>query len=269
MAKRLIKSSQRVKDVGEVFTPQCIVQQMLDQPEVKEKVNDLSATFLEPSAGEGAFLVEILRRKMKVARQQSTTLEEFTDNSLIALTSLYGIELMTDNEERLVMNMIVTFLKSFRTLSEDLTGAGDSHLADSAKVIISANMAQGNALTARDGNDRPIVFSEWKLVASPREDGKASERKWVQRSEFLFSNNLDMAKEGSSGLFASDPAKDKEFLHVYAPCRLTDIYKEQLADDIFPDDQKEDPSDTNTDSDSKSSSSSVSANDKKKNGTKR
>jgi hypothetical protein len=267
MAKSLIKSSQRVKDVGEVFTPQRIVQQMLDQPEVKEKVNNLSATFLEPSAGEGAFLVEILHRKMRVARQQSTTLEEFTDNSLIALTSLYGIELMTDNEERLVMNMIVTFLKSFRTLSTDLTGAGDSHLADSAKVIISANMAQGNALTARDGNDRPIVFSEWKLV-SPPEDGKDSERKWVQRSEFLFSNNLDIAKEGSSGLFTSDPAKDKEFLHAYAPCRLTDIYKEQLEDDILPDDQKEDPSDTNTDSDPKSSSP-VSANDKKNDSTKR
>ena len=69
--ERLIKSSDRVKSLGEVFTPKNIVKQMLDQPEVMEKVNDLTATILEPSAGEGAFLVEVLRRKMKVALSQS------------------------------------------------------------------------------------------------------------------------------------------------------------------------------------------------------
>ena len=59
---KLIKSSERVRTLGEVFTPRRIVELMLDQPEITAKINDLSATFLEPSAGEGAFLVEILRR---------------------------------------------------------------------------------------------------------------------------------------------------------------------------------------------------------------
>lgn len=60
--EQLIKSPDRVKDVGEVFTPKRTVEFMLDQPEITAKINDLPATFLEPSAGEGAFLVEILRR---------------------------------------------------------------------------------------------------------------------------------------------------------------------------------------------------------------
>ena len=63
MSEKIIKSADRVKNIGEVFTPQKTVDFMLDQPEIKAKVNSLTATFLEPSAGEGAFLVEILKRK--------------------------------------------------------------------------------------------------------------------------------------------------------------------------------------------------------------
>ena len=107
--ERLIKSSDRVKSLGEVFTPKNIVKQMLDQPEVMEKVNDLTATILEPSAGEGAFLVEVLRRKMKVALSQSKSADEFDDKSLVALSTLYGIELMEDNVKMLVMNMFSQF----------------------------------------------------------------------------------------------------------------------------------------------------------------
>ena len=60
----IIKSKKRVQKHGEVFTPQRIVKMMLDQPGIKEACESLTATFLEPSAGEGAFLVEILTRKL-------------------------------------------------------------------------------------------------------------------------------------------------------------------------------------------------------------
>ena len=55
MLEKIIKSADRVKNIGEVFTPKKTVDFMLDQPEIKTKVNSLTATFLEPSAGEGAF----------------------------------------------------------------------------------------------------------------------------------------------------------------------------------------------------------------------
>ena len=105
MVQKIIKSSDRVKDIGEVFTPKKTVNFMLDQPEIKEKINSLTATFLEPSAGEGAFLVEILRRKLKYAKTQSHSTQEMQNNFLLVLSTLYGIELMEDNIEMLVMNM--------------------------------------------------------------------------------------------------------------------------------------------------------------------
>ena len=71
MSEKIIKSADRVKNIGEVFTPQKTVDFMLDQPEIKAKVNSLTATFLEPSAGEGAFLVEILKRKLLYAKTQA------------------------------------------------------------------------------------------------------------------------------------------------------------------------------------------------------
>ena len=59
-SEKIIKSSDRVKNIGEVFTPLKTVNLMLDQPEIKAKIEELTATFLEPAAGEGAFLVTLL-----------------------------------------------------------------------------------------------------------------------------------------------------------------------------------------------------------------
>lgn len=51
MAENLIKSKQRVQKHGEVFTPSWMVQKMLDTPGIKEACETVSATFLEPAAG--------------------------------------------------------------------------------------------------------------------------------------------------------------------------------------------------------------------------
>lgn len=143
MSEKIIKSVDRVKDIGEVFTPQKAVNFMLDQPEIKEKVESLTATFLEPSAGEGAFLVEILRRKLNYAQKQNVSVKEMQNNFLLALSSLYGIELMEDNVEMLVINMVNTFRDVyFNTFSHE---DQNQKVLSSANVIISANMAQGNA----------------------------------------------------------------------------------------------------------------------------
>lgn len=55
MKEEIIKSKLRVQKHGEVFTPKRIVNKMLDIPEVKDACENLTATFLEPAAGEGAF----------------------------------------------------------------------------------------------------------------------------------------------------------------------------------------------------------------------
>ncbi len=227
MSEKIIKSTDRVKDLGEVFTPKRIVNFMLDQPEITAKINELQATFLEPSAGEGAFLIELLKRKLKVAEKQSKTVEEMQDNFLLALSTLYGIELMEDNVEMLVMNMSNTFQHVYYH-TFDLKDQ-DIKVIKSANVIISANMAQGNALTRKTDNGTPIIFSEWQ----PLPQGK------VQRIEYTFDSIIE--GEGSTGTVApeyeqmdlfADPYEsnidEKISDKNYASCLWKDVYKRKV-----------------------------------------
>ena len=62
-APRQIKSRKRVRDHGEVFTNPREVNAMLDL--VKEESERIDSRFLEPACGDGNFLAEILRRKLK------------------------------------------------------------------------------------------------------------------------------------------------------------------------------------------------------------
>lgn len=222
MNEKIIKSADRVKNIGEVFTPKKIVDLMLSQPEINEKVNTLDATFLEPSAGEGAFLVEILKRKLNAAVEQSKTTKEMQKNFLLALSSLYGIELMEDNVEQLVMNMITTFrdvyFKSFKP--EDQS----NKVLKSAQVIIAANMAQGDALTRKASTGNPIIFSEWKPIGKTK----------VQRTEYTFDSIVDggeatgtVQRTEQLDLFTDpyDENNEPEEKH-YLPVKWEDIYKQ-------------------------------------------
>lgn len=94
--KSQIKSRQRVADHGEVFTNPREVNAMLDL--VRDESFRLDSRFLEPACGDGNFLIEILRRKLSFLKDlKSQTEWEF--QSLIAVGSCYGIELLEDNAE--------------------------------------------------------------------------------------------------------------------------------------------------------------------------
>lgn len=80
----LVKSKQRVQDHGEVFTPDFLVEQMLDVfPDdawLPEK------NWLEPSCGNGNFILGILRRKIA----HGHSLEQ-------ALNTTFGVDILIDN----------------------------------------------------------------------------------------------------------------------------------------------------------------------------
>ena len=177
----LIKSKSRVQKHGEVFTPKKIVKLMLDQPGIKEACEDLTATFLEPAAGEGAFLVAILERKLKmVAKKFNKSIKQFENYSLLALSTLYGIELLEDNAQACTINMFQKFNEFYLNQVQKYgTRANDKVLA-SAKTIITANIEQGNFLTRKKPSGKPIVFSEWKAIDLDK--GPTTIR--VQRTEY-------------------------------------------------------------------------------------
>ena len=88
-----IKSKKRVKELGEVFTPPALVNEILDS--LPAHVWHPKKTFMEPSCGTGNFLVEIAKRKLKHGHDPHDVAQ-----------SLFGIDIMEDNvrecRERLV-----------------------------------------------------------------------------------------------------------------------------------------------------------------------
>lgn len=241
---RNIKSKSRVENFGEVFTPDWMVKKMLEQPEIKAKTESLTATFLESAAGEGAFLVEILKRKLYVADQESTDAKEFGEKCLIALTSLYGIELLEDNIVMLVMNMVSEFNNVYiETINRKYNEKADEHVLDSAKIIIRANMVQGDALKRQRRNGDPIIITEWELLPIKRGIRK------IQRTEYTFDAIIEgngptgtvqqrYAEQLDLDLFSEEenkslklPSGDVEVECHYVLVKLTDIYKQLIEID--------------------------------------
>ena len=104
-SERLVKSEERVRDLAEVFTPAATVQDMLNLlPEEMWQVHP-APTFLEPSCGDGNFLVAILQRKLNAVSHAYCTgaLAAGSDpraalfHGLEALASIYGVDISYEN----------------------------------------------------------------------------------------------------------------------------------------------------------------------------
>lgn len=238
----IVKSNQRVKDHGEVFTPKRIVHAMLDQSGIREAAENLTSTFLEPSAGEGAFLIELLRRKTSAAVRLSATHKELGENMLHGLSTLYGIELLEDNMELLVMNLILEFSTLYGEYSREIFNESiNKDVINSAKTIIRANMVQGNSLTKHNDKGELMIFSEWEALPV-----KYGVRK-VKRTEYTF----DAVLNGGDSTLTQKPKEDEEMdlladffddevqqhksepvLMKFLPVKWTEVWKESIEEGV-------------------------------------
>jgi len=116
MTEKLVRSKDRVKELGEVFTPAALVSAMLDKMPADSWLPD--KTWLEPSCGTGNFLVQILQRKLSAGH-----------SPLEALSTIYGIDIMEDN-----------VVETRRRLKEIVA-------VDGADAILLKNIRQADALT--------------------------------------------------------------------------------------------------------------------------
>lgn len=189
----LVKSRERVKAYGEVFTPARMVNQMLDlvAPELESGPGFVDKTFFEPAAGDGNFLIAILRRKLAAieARFPST---EWRTESLFAVASIYGVELLPDNHEAAQAGMLAEFAAFHRR--NKVRCEPRSHLWRAAAHLISSNVVLGNTLTGRSADGRQIEFSWWHRV--PGTPGA------VQRERFT----LASLREANSGMLVFEVA---------------------------------------------------------------
>src|SRR3989338_3015200 len=161
MPTNQVKSKQRVKDHGEVFTPDFIVNDMLDL--VKNETERIESRFLEPACGDGNFLAPILERKLEVVKKKYKSSEtEFERMALLAVSSIYGVELLQDNIEACIERLYKLADDHYTNLYKEKS---NDNFRKSIRFVLGRNILQGDALTLKTENGKAhIVFSEWALV---------------------------------------------------------------------------------------------------------
>lgn len=205
--ERQIKSKQRVKDHGEVFTPKHIVNDMLDL--VRHETERIDSRFLEPACGTGNFLVGILRRKLDVVKNRYRKDQfEYEKYAVIAVSSIYGIDLLKDN-------VLEARNRLFAAFDSQYTGLYGPHCKEecrkSVRFLLDRNILAGDALTLRTDNNEPIVFSEWSAVNDTM----------IKRRDFTFSGllyhqgmrDLPLFSDLGDDVFIPTPVKDYPLIH--------------------------------------------------------
>ena len=87
----LVKHKDRVKQLGEVFTPTELVLEILDQ--LPDQVWEDGKTYLDPTCGNGQFLAAILIIKQSLGHTNP-------------LATIYGVDIMQDNVDECRQRLI-------------------------------------------------------------------------------------------------------------------------------------------------------------------
>lgn len=174
-----VKSKERVANFGEVFTNEREVNAMLDL--VKAETENIESTFLEPACGDGNFLVEILRRKLKVVKSRySKNTENYEKYSIVAISSIYGVELLQDNVDVCINRLFDIWNEAY---TKTCKSNANNDARDACKYILTKNILCGDALTLKKDDGQPIIFAEWKLVS-----GNMLKRRDYRLDQLLESN---------------------------------------------------------------------------------
>lgn len=201
--EQIVKSRIRVKSYGEVFTPRHMVDQMLDlvSEELETGPDFVDKTFLEPAAGHGNFLVAILRRKL-AAIEKRYPAEEWPYESLFALASIYGVELLEDNHQEAKAVMLAEFL-AFHDAHGVACGPRTS-LHRAAAYLIDANIICGNTLELVSFGGPEVQLFWWHRI-----EGKPG---MVQREPFTLASLSE-----NNGL-------DFTVYDSYPACRIDNVH---------------------------------------------
>jgi hypothetical protein len=182
-----VKSKSRVADHGEVFTSEREVNAMLDL--VKQETLRIDSRFLEPACGTGNFLAEILRRKLAVVQKQYKRNQlDFEKNTVIAISSIYGIDILEDNVKECQVRLFNIFDDVYTSLYKKKAKVT---MRETIKYILDKNIIHGDALSLKTNNGKPITFAEWSMVSGSM----------IKRRDYHF-ESLSKSETKETGLFA-------------------------------------------------------------------
>lgn len=203
----LIKSKQRVADHGEVFTPDWLVDAMLDL--VKDETERLDSRFLEPACGSGNFLEKILKRKLATVESKYSKSDfDRKHYAVLSLMCIYGMELLKDNIEECKANLLEIFSEYLNLQQEDF-------LYVCGEYVLTQNIVHGDALTMKDITGKPIIFAEWGYL------GKGK----FQRRDFRFDVLTGSSAFSAEGSLFADLGKHEIFqpIKTYEPMTVVEI----------------------------------------------
>jgi hypothetical protein len=193
--KKQTKSKDRISDFGEVFTAEREVNAMLDL--VKQETERIDSRFLEPACGDGNFLAEVLKRKLNVIKNRyEKNPDDYERYSVIAISSIYGVELLEDNTVECRNRLFQIWDKQYSSVCDSYA---NNECRESVKFILKKNILNGDALSLKQSNGEPIIFAEWSSV-----NGSL-----LKRRDFRLDEMLEGHQEQLS-IFMSDWEYDEE-----------------------------------------------------------
>ena len=186
-----VKSRERVRVHGEVFTNPREVNAMLDM--VQQETDRIDSRFLEPACGDGNFLAEILRRKLMVVESRyGKSLSDYERYAFLAVSSIYGVELLADNAQACRERLLSILEEGYLLACKRKPTPG---FLEAVRFVLERNVLTGNALSMRcvDGTGEdtadPIIFSEWSLAKGDK----------VKRRDFRLDEMLEGGTNGKPG----------------------------------------------------------------------
>jgi len=189
MEKQVI-SKKRVADHGEVMTGKREVNAMLDL--VKNETERIGSRFLEPACGNGNFLAVILERKLEVVVKRYKRIQyEFERNAVLAVSSIYGVDILEDNVKECRQRLLNIFNNIYTNLFKTRI---KNKCCEAIRFILEKNIIWGNALDLKTMNEprRPIIFTEWALITGTK----------LQRRDFEFIDLEYPDEEDKKSLFS-------------------------------------------------------------------
>ncbi len=209
-----VVTKKRVADHGEVLTGSREVNAMLDL--VKQETERIDSRFLEPACGNGNFLSAILERKLAIVEKRySKSQLDFERYAVLAVSSIYGVDILQDNVRQCCDRLYGIFDLDF--YSRLFKNRAQDRCREAVRFILEQNIIWGDALTLKTvgGKADYIVFAEWSPVNGSM----------LKRRDFTFHSLLEhegmkalpLFSDLGEGVFIPTPVKE------YPPTHFLDI----------------------------------------------
>ena len=124
--------------------------------------------------------------------------------SVLAVTSLYGVDIMPDNAVECRQRLFDIWNKEY---SANVKDQASEQCREAVRFIFHKNILCGDALTMLQADGSPIVFAEWSLVS-----GNQMKRRDFRLDVLLNENPDDQLYEAQMSLFGDSANSESNWM---------------------------------------------------------